>query len=262
MSVRCVRAGNSAELVLNVSGAPATLTAQTISELGNNLDRISEWQDVTAIILRSDTDVFSEGMDFGEFADGAWDDRLPQEMSSRYMAILRKLSTIDKIVIARVEGRVAAGGVGLVAASDFVIANRSASFVLPEVIWGIMPCNVIPYLIRRAGFQRAYAMSLLAQPLSAEDAYSSRLIDFLVDDVDTEVRRIQLRLQRIQSTSIADQKTYFRKMWFLDDERETHAVNQLAQILARPSVRQNVERFALHREFPWQQRTNGAQVRA
>jgi polyketide biosynthesis enoyl-CoA hydratase PksH len=250
--VRCSRIGNTAELVINVLGAAATLTAQAISELEAHLDEISKWPDATSVILRSDTDVFCEGMDFSEFTQGVRDSSVPHEMSSRYMALLRRLSTLDKIVIARIEGRATAGGVGIVAASDFVIANRSASFVLPEVIWGLIPCNVIPFLIRRIGFQRAYVMSIMAQPLSAEEAHSSGLIDVLTDDIDSEIRRIQLRIQRIRPSSVADQKDYFRRMWFFDDERESLAVDRLAQILARPAVQEDIKRFALHREFPWQ----------
>jgi len=64
--------------------------------------------------------------------------------------MLKSLSTCNKVVIAKVEGKVNAGGVGLVAASDIVVAHTQATFGLSEALFGLLPACVMPFLIRKS----------------------------------------------------------------------------------------------------------------
>ncbi len=255
LSVECVLKGACAELTLRSQGAgPAenSITQSFLREFSESLHDLKRSESVVAVIISSAEPDFCSGMDFGEFCRDAGDAAALGQMSSAYMALLKQISGLDKVVIAKVEGRAAAGGVGIVAASDFVLASRKASFALPEVMWGLVPSNVTPFLIRRAGYQAAYSMALLARPLTAEEAYAKHLVDILSDDVEADLRGILARAKRLRPEFIARVKSYFSRMWFFDDEREVYAVDHLRCLLLDPQVRENITRFVHHREFPWQ----------
>ena len=91
-------------------------------------------------------------------------------MTQMYMDTLRRITLFSKVVISCVDGQVLAGGVGLVACSDLVIATSKAEFGLSEALWGLLPAMVLPYLIRKVGVQKAYFMTLTTIRISVEEA--------------------------------------------------------------------------------------------
>ena len=172
--------------------------------------------------------------------------------SSNYMVLLKRIALIPKIVIAVVDGEVMAGGVGLVAASDLVIATSKSQFSLSEALWGLLPANVLPYLIRRVGFQKAYTMTLTTQTMSAHDAYTIHLIDELSDHPDEALRKLTLRLARLDEQTIRDMKQYFRKLWMIDEKIEQTAVLELARLIQEPRIQNNIKHFLEEGKFPWE----------
>jgi polyketide biosynthesis enoyl-CoA hydratase PksH len=112
------------------------------------------------------------------------------------------------ITIAHIKGIVNAGGVGFAAASDIVIAQSCASFALSEMLFGLMPACVIPFLARRIGFQRTNFMTLSTQTVSARQALDWGLVDILDDDSDAALRRHLSRLRRIPKRAISSYRQY------------------------------------------------------
>jgi polyketide biosynthesis enoyl-CoA hydratase PksH len=94
----------------------------------------------------------------------------------------------------------------------------------------------MPYLIRRVGFQPAYFMTLTTQTLSAKDAHSFRLVDELSDDIEAAERKYLLRLTRLDEKTILDLKSYFRKLWIVDDTMEQTAIAELVRLLKEPRI--------------------------
>ena len=86
------------------------------------LDEIEDDDDIQIIVLRGAGGVFCTGMDL----EGVVQDEELSADESPYMNLLKRFTSIDKVVIAEVDGTVMAGGMGLVAASDLVFStNRS-----------------------------------------------------------------------------------------------------------------------------------------
>ncbi len=99
-----------------------------------------------------------------------------------YIKLLHRFVTFPRIIISCVEGAVIAGGMGLVASSDLVVATSQSQFSLSEAIWGLLPVCVTPYLIRRVGFQAAYRLGFTTETIDAKEAYRLQLIDLLSDE--------------------------------------------------------------------------------
>jgi polyketide biosynthesis enoyl-CoA hydratase PksH len=202
--------------------------------------------------LQGNAGVFCAGMDLA--ASLGVDDETMCDMAQGYASVLTRLAGTRLIVMARIEGRVLAGGVGLAAASDLVLATHTAQFCLTELIWGILPACVLPWLMRRTGFQPAYAMTLTAETLSAEQAKQIGLVDFVDDDLERVVRRLSARLLRVESTTVARLKHYCRTLWIVDAGTERRAVAESARAMVDPKVRRGIAEFIAHQRYPWELR--------
>jgi len=202
------------------------------------------------VILAGRENFFCTGMDFAEAAQGAGS---PQPLDGAdYMALLKRFAHCGKIIIAKVEGAVQAGGMGLVAASDLVVATPASSFALPEALWGLLPANVMPFLIRRVGFQPAYRLTLTTETITAAEAWRIGLVDTLSDKPDDEIRRYLLRLGRLDEQTILEAKAYFQKMWLLNEAMEQTAIAELRRLMQTERVQTNIRNYAEHQKFPWE----------
>src|SRR3546814_2371237 len=79
--------------------------------------------------------------------------------------------------ITNVGGKANAGGVGFAAACDIVLADPSAEFSLSELLFALIPACVLPFLIRRIGFQKAHYMTLTTRPVPVRQALEWGLVD-------------------------------------------------------------------------------------
>ena len=170
----------------------------------------------------------------------------------QYMSLLKRFASSPKIIISKIEGTVLAGGMGLVAASDLVVATPASRFGLPEALWGLLPANVMPFLIRRVGFQAAYRLTLTTETITAEEAARIGLVDTLSDRPDDDIRRYLLRLGRLDEQTIREAKAYFQKMWFLTEEMEQTAIAELNRLVRTERVRQNIKNYVEYQKFPWE----------
>jgi len=221
-------------------------------EINQALDAAEANPDCKVIILQGENGVFCMGMDFKEVAADKRPPSLEQEkmFATAYCKTLKRFTTIPRVIISFVDGKVLAGGVGLVAASDLVYATERSSFGLSEVIWGLLPANVMPFLIRRVGFQPAYRMTLTTNNVSAQDAKQINLVDELTADPDKSLRIAKMRLARLHEKTLLRMKAYFHEMWFMDESMEQLAVDTLAELKMDDMVQTNIRNYIEHGKFP------------
>jgi enoyl-CoA hydratase/carnithine racemase len=83
-------------------------------------------------------------------------------------------------IIARVHGFALAGGCGLAAGCDIVLAAEDAVFGLPEIKIGLLPLIVMAPILRAVGRKRGMLMILSGEQVSAREAYEMGLVSRLV----------------------------------------------------------------------------------
>jgi polyketide biosynthesis enoyl-CoA hydratase PksH len=215
------------------------------------LDQAEARPECRLVVLEGEGEVFCSGMDFEEAAVSS---AVPSgaDGGELFLSLLKRFTETPRVVVAKVQGRVTGGGVGLVAASDFVFASEHSQFGLPEALWGLLPCCVLPFLIRRVGFQKAYTMTLSTHSISAREACECRLVDELCDDPDTAVRKLAFRLNRIDPQTLVALKRHFGKLWSLSPEAEETALTELSRLMASRLVRHNLTEYVTRRRFPWE----------
>ncbi|GGD19259.1 enoyl-CoA hydratase/isomerase [Aureimonas glaciei] len=203
---------------------------------------------VTVIVLEGGRDVFCAGGDF-EVVAAEGDAGDPEPLYALWQA----LAEGPFVTIALVRGRANAGGVGFVAACDIVIAEPSARFGLSELLFGLFPACVLPFLIRRIGHQRAHFMTLMTRQIGASDALASGLVDILCDDAEIELVRNLARLTNLGKPAIARYKTYMATCRGDPGADKAAALAANRQVFADPDVVAGIRRYVTEMKFPWEE---------
>ena len=125
----------------------------------------------------------AEGPAFCAGADLHWMRRMAGYSREQNLAdaaalaeMLRTIAACRKPTIARVQGDVYAGGMGLVAACDMAVAVDTARFCLSEVKLGLVPATIGPYVIRAMGARAAQRYFLTAERFDAATALALGLV--------------------------------------------------------------------------------------
>ena len=231
-----------------------SINAVLLADINRALDAAEKRPDCRMVVIEGKDGVFCTGMDFEDIVAHSFLDKTKEMQSSNYMALLKRFTLSPKIIVCKLDGKVTAGGVGLVASSDLVVATERSQFNLTEALWGLLPCCVLPYLIRRIGFQKAYIMTLTTRTVTAREAYAFHLIDELSENLEDSIRKLKLRLNKLEEKTITNLKHYFRKMWLITEEMEQVAMDEITRLVSDPGVRENITNFVVHQKLPWENR--------
>lgn len=226
------------------------INAQMVADLGAVLDQCESdltAPPVTVLVLEGSATVFCAGGDFdamaaaGEVADA----------TPLYQLWLR-MAAGPFVTVSVVRGRVNAGGVGFVAASDIVLAEPSAAFSLSELLFGVFPACVLPFLARRTGPQQAHYMTLMTRAFSAQEALAAGLVDALGDDVELLLRQHLLRLRRLSRAGLQRYKAYRAALAGDLVQWQPVAVEANRRMFSDPQVQHDIRRYVRESKFPWE----------
>lgn len=174
-------------------------TARMHQELHAALDEVRAADAARALLITGNGRGFCAGQDLNERAMSGGPDSidLGSGLEKSYNPLVRGLRDLGVPVICAVNGVAAGAGCNFALAADIVIAGRSASFIEAFSRIGLIPDAGGTYVLPRlVGPARAMGLSLLAEPLSAEQAASWGLIWKCVDDdkLMSEARGLAQRL--------------------------------------------------------------------
>ena len=140
---------------------------------------------------------FCAGQDLTERDMSAKEIDLGGGLDARYNPLIRRMRALEKPIVCAVNGVAAGAGANFALACDLVLAARSAAFIQAFVRIGLVPdCGGSYFLPRLAGTQRAMALAMTGDRLSAEDAERWGVIWKCVEDSDlkSESEKISLSL--------------------------------------------------------------------
>jgi polyketide biosynthesis enoyl-CoA hydratase PksH len=183
-----------------------------------------------------------------ELAAGSKPDGDPEALYDLWL----RLATGPFVTIAHVRGRANAGGIGFVAASDIVLADEGARFSLSELLFGLYPACVLPFLVRRVGFQRAHYLTLTTQPITARQACEWGLVDAIDEQGHTALRRHLQRLRRLSKPAIRRYKTYMRGLERQLVDSRALAVQGNREIFGDAHNLQAISHYVATGVFPWE----------
>lgn len=249
--VTTVCAGPVHRVVLAGSSARGTITDHLLDELHAVLDRACADTECRVLVLAGRDGVFCTGMDLSE-ATARRDPPNHVAGGERFFDLMLRFTLSSLTIVAAVDGRATGGGVGLAAACDFVVATPRSEFALPEALWGLLPCCALPFLARRIGFQRAYAMSLSTLPVSASRGREIGLVDEVADDLELPLQPLVARSMKLRRETVAALKRHASTHSPITDAMRRAAVSELADLLDSGTVRETLARYERDRRFPWE----------
>jgi len=145
-------------------------------QLQSALDKCNDDKSVRSILITATGKAFCAGQDLGEATDPNGPD-LTQMVQEHYNPIIRKIRNIEKPVVAAVNGVAAGAGASIALACDIVVATESATFIQAFSKIGLIPDSGGTFFLPRlVGMQKAAALMMTAEPVSAKDAEAMGMI--------------------------------------------------------------------------------------
>lgn len=134
-------------------GHPASnsFPAALLKELEDAIHHISMDKTISVLVLQSEGErTFCAGASFDELAAL---DNLEDSITffRGFAGVLNAMRSCTKLIIGKVQGKAVGGGVGLIAACDYVIATKEAAIKLSEFSVGIGPFVIAPAVERKTG---------------------------------------------------------------------------------------------------------------
>ncbi|MEP9363161.1 enoyl-CoA hydratase-related protein [Nocardioides sp. CN2-186] len=180
-------AGPVATITLDSPHNRNALSQQLVSELMDRLEQADTDDAVLAVRLQSADRVFCSGADLSEANTVGM-----EEGGRRMVAVQRAIIALGKPVVVRLTGPVRAGGIGIVASSDIVIASEDANFALTEVKLGLAAAIISVPVFHRMGPRAASLVTLTGEVFGGAEAAAYGLITTVLpaDEVEAEVERV------------------------------------------------------------------------
>ncbi len=231
-----------------------TINGALIEDITCVVDRCE--QNAKIVILEGSPELFCLGADFAEISrSGAGDERPGGPNPEPLYDLWRRLCEGPYVTIAHVRGKVNAGGVGFVAACDLVLSEEKALFSLSELLFGLMPACVLPFLVRRIGVARANYMTLTTQSIGAPQALEWGLVDACEENSESLLRKHLLRLARLSKSAISRYKRYACSLDRITALAKPEALRANAEVFSDPSNLENIVRYVRSGRFPWEARS-------
>jgi len=228
-----------------------TINDLLIQEFTEVLDQCEESAKI--VVLEGLPEVFSFGADFKGLQNtiektGQNQQQNPEPLYNLWL----RLTTGPYVTVAHVRGKANAGGIGFVAACDVVLCDESTIFSLSELLFGLMPACVLPFLIRRMGFSKAHYMTLMTQPISAKQAQEWGLVDSYDANSENLLRKHLLRLRRLGKTGISNYKRYMNTLNNFPIMSKSDALAANIAVFSDQNNLDKITRFVNTGKFPWE----------
>lgn len=245
-----------ATVTLNRPDVRNAFNETSISELTLAFDELGHDDAVRAIVLAANGPAFCAGADLNWMKTMAgYSDAENQADAMRLASMLRTIYYCPKPVVARVQGDCYAGGMGLVAACDIVVAAEGVNFCLSEVKLGLIPATISPYVIKAMGEQAARRYFLTAERFGALDAQRMGMAHEVVvpEELDATIAAITKALVTNSPNAVREAKRLVREVsgMPIDDAMLADTADRIAAIRASGEGREGVASFLEKRKPSW-----------
>ncbi|WP_054739554.1 enoyl-CoA hydratase/isomerase [Cellulosilyticum ruminicola] len=229
-----------------------TITKEMIREINEVLDTYET--QVSIIVFEGGKEYFSNGADLGQVANATDVSAVQDNHSEDLYDLWIRMSMGPYITIAYVEGRVNAGGIGFVSACDIVIASKEARFSLSELLFGIYPACVLPFLIKRVGVKKANYFTLMTQAVTSVKALEWGLVDCVEEKSRSGLNQHLSRLRYVPKYGIISYKQYMQSYYKDLLESREEAITANKKMFTQLEVVDAITDFVKLGKYPWQQK--------
>jgi len=256
MSTLNIETGPVTTVILSRPEVRNAFNDEVIAELAQAFTQLGQNSQVRAIVLAAVGPAFCAGADLNwmrRMADYSHAENLAD--AAQLAEMLRVIYTCPKPTVARIQGDVYAGGLGLVAACDMAVSVDTAGFCLSEVKLGLIPATISPYVVRAMGPRAAHRYFLTAERFDAAEALRIGLVHAVVsaEQLDAKVAELTQALVTASPNAVKVCKTLLHEVTGKDIDADliAHTVAGIADIRASDEGREGVSSFLQKRKPNW-----------
>lgn len=206
------------ELRLNRPDVFNSFNQKLAFDMQKALDDCEKNDEVRAIVITGEGKAFCAGQDLAEAMDPNGPE-LKSIVKDHYNPIIMRIREIEKPIIAAVNGVAAGAGANIALACDIVIATESASFIQAFSKIGLIPDSGGTFFLPRiVGMQKALALMMTGDKVSAKDAEAMNMIYKYVADEDfsAEVTKFAEKFAKMPTRGFGLTKKAVNATWTND----------------------------------------------
>jgi methylglutaconyl-CoA hydratase len=189
--------GSWATLTLNRPKSHNALSIGVIDGLYAHLDSLASKDTPRAVFLRAAGKTFCAGGDLKAMRESGAKSREENVREAQHLSgIFAALRKFPRPVIALVDGPCFGGGVGVISSCDMAFASPAATFALSEVMLGVIPATISPFVIDRIGPSAASRYFLTAERFDATEAHRIGLLHGVSDNLDATEESLKQAIGR------------------------------------------------------------------
>lgn len=249
------RSGGRLTLTINRPGQRNALTDAVVDGLLRGLRAAKADAAVRVVVLAGAGDkAFCAGGDISQMGGAVADAFAAHRARAQFADIFREMWTLGKPTVARVQGPALAGGFGLAAACDFVVASEDAVFGLPEAHVGIWPYMVTAPLLHCMSAKQLLRLMLTGERIGAEAGKALGFVSEVVarGELDAAVDRLAASLLRASPQAVALGRTSFYAFLNHDIEPRLRMLEAMLTVnLGMPDAAEGLASFAEKRPPGW-----------
>ena len=193
-----------ATLTLNRPEKYHSFVREMALDLQEKLEICKNDNNIRAIIITGTGKAFCAGQDLGEAIDPNGPE-LQKIVNEHYNPIIRQIRNIEKPIIAAVNGVAAGAGASIALCCDIIIAKEGAVFVQAFSKIGLVPDSGATFFLPRLiGFQKATALMMNADPITATEAERLGMIYKVVEEskFEDEIQSFSEKLAKMPTKGI------------------------------------------------------------
>ena len=229
---------------------------EVIAEITAAFEAVAQHAAVRAVVLAAEGPAFCAGANLNwmrRMADYSREENLVD--AGKLAQMLRVIYECPKPTIARVQGDVYAGGLGLVAACDMAVSVDSAHFCLSEVKIGLIPATIAPYVLRAMGARAGQRYFLTGERFDAAEALRIGFVHQVVapEALDDAVDGLLKHLLQASPAAVRACKRLVQDTagHAIDEALIARTVEGIAEIRASAEGKEGVQAFLAKRKPAW-----------
>ena len=249
-----------AEVWLNRPEVRNAFNDDVIAELTATYRELGADPQLRAIVLAGHGKAFCAGADLSwmrAMADYSWEEN--QADAARLAEMLWTIYSCPLPVVGRIQGDCYAGGVGLAAVCDLLVAAEGLQFCLSEARLGLLPATIGPYVVKALGEQASRRYFITAERFSAVEAKAFGFVHEVVaaDVLDAKVAEIVALLVASGPAAVKACKRLVQDVAGrpVDAALRADTARRIADIRASDEGREGVQSFLGKRSPAWTPRS-------
>lgn len=245
-----------AEVWLNRPEVRNAFNDEVIAALTEAFAALSMDEGLRVIVLGANGKAFCAGADLNwmrAMADYSWEQNRAD--AQKLADMLWTLSQCPVPIVGRIQGDCYAGGMGLAAICDVLVATHEVTFCLSEARLGLLPATISPYVVRALGEQASRRYMVTAERFSAAQAHALGFVHELcsAETLDAKVAELVATLVANGPKAARACKQLVRDVSGvpLSAELRADTAQRIADIRCSDEGREGVQSFLQKRKPDW-----------